>query len=254
MYAARMNPFAPLPTRSRGNAQQELHTLSIAASVTRVKWRPMSSNSAQNSESLDLHEPMLAVATSSIKGASAGGAGQVSLWSWSRPFMPVCILEGHTEGAVPDFDWIDTPAPESIRKDLFSGSEGGEMVGSKIDATNLREHPKGDFLHHDPSVQVVDQGLKVWQHILSIGRDGRCLVQSFVRGKTCITSLRILGFLNSCLTWLSFFMIVHHNRGKTHIASSAFLFFNGKFVAFSRRLRIASDFLHLSASPIRAKG
>lgn len=172
-YASRLSPVTPFSSRSRGNAQQELHTLSIAASVTRVKWRPMSSTVVKIPEATDLHEPMLAVATSSIKGASAGGAGQVSLWSWSRPFMPVCILEGHTEGAVPDFEWIDTPTPDA------------ESPGNNKRANNVRAHQQGDSSQYDPSEQESDQGLNFWQHILSVGRDGRCLVQSFVRGKNC---------------------------------------------------------------------
>ena len=28
----------------------------------------------------------------------------------------------------------------------------------------------------------VKAGLGVWQHVLSVGRDGRCLIQSFARG------------------------------------------------------------------------
>jgi hypothetical protein len=143
----------------------------------------MSTTIVKNPESMDLHEPMLAVATSSIKGASAGGAGQVSLWSWSRPFMPVCVLEGHTEGAVPDFDWIDTPASESIQKDLFSGklsTAGGGTAGTKKGSSNWKTP---DLAQFDPREQDGDHGLNFWQHILSVGRDGRCLIQSFVRGK-----------------------------------------------------------------------
>lgn len=182
-----MSPVTPFFSRLRGSAQQELYTLSIASSVTRVKWRPMSSTIVKNPDAIDLHEPMLAVATSSIKGASAGGAGQVSLWSWSRPFMPVCVLEGHTEGAVPDFDWIDTPVSDALRKDLFNGKlskDAGGASGMKKGSSAWKTHLQGDFAQYDPSEHDGDQGLNFWQHILSVGRDGRCLIQSFVRGKT----------------------------------------------------------------------
>ena len=41
-------------------------------------------------------------------------------------------------------------------------------------------------------------GLGVWQHVLSVGRDGRCLLQSFARGKQpskvfCCCKYRFVG-------------------------------------------------------------
>lgn len=182
-------------------AQQNLlHALSISASVTRVKWRPLASDifSDDSAEIQDRHESMIAVATAPIKGASAGGAGLLMLWSWNRPFMPLSVLEGHNEGAVTDFYWLDTPTAAgpitptvTTRKVKGSSTEKGstkrdptkgllQTTSSRIPGS--RSHESDAILfenseHEDPS----DMG--VWQHVLSVGRDGRCIIQSFVRGK-----------------------------------------------------------------------
>jgi WD repeat-containing protein 24 len=98
---------------------------------------------------------MLAVATAPVKGTSAGGAGFLALWSYNRPFMPLSVLDGHRDGAINDFEWVETPCPFSKTIDLASVT------------TDLSSQAPGT----------------IWQHVVSVGRDGRCLLQSFVRGK-----------------------------------------------------------------------
>lgn len=151
--------FTQTATKS-GIAQRKRLTaafeLSVAAQVEKIRWRP-TLNSSDNffldfsDEVIKHHGSMLAVATSPASGAAAGGHGTVSLWSYYRPFTPLSIVEGHKEGAVVDFLWLDTPDFED-KETFFS---------RKFDESAL----KG-----------------TWQHVLSVGRDGRCLVQSFARG------------------------------------------------------------------------
>lgn len=118
-----------------------IYALNIAAPVTRVRWRP------SNNES-----EFMAVATSSIYGANAGGHGNVGLWSVHRPFMPISVCEGHTEGAVTDFAW----APMMRGNETFLDSS-------------------------DHSTEVGNGSSR--QQILSVGRDGQCLLQDFTKGE-----------------------------------------------------------------------
>jgi hypothetical protein len=198
-----------------------LHVLSISASVTRLRWRPPSKIPISSAEDVgnveDLHDAMMAVATAPIKGASAGGAGVLSLWSIHRPYMPLSTVQGHEDGAVADFDWLETPqspsepsalsssavssqnAPtEALRRPVtrakassFDGegqpaflNEGHRrLVGPgsicAIDSTLSRESQ--DFSDEE------EQSFRIWQHVISVGRDGQCIVQSFVRGKPFAT-------------------------------------------------------------------
>ena len=116
-----------------------LHVLNIAAPVTRLKWKP--ADGADDS--------LIAVATSSIYGANAGGHGNVGLWSIHRPFMPISVLEGHTEGAVTDFAWAYQVADATINENQSNS---------------------------------VDPFEGKWKTVLTVGRDGQCLLQDFTLG------------------------------------------------------------------------
>jgi WD repeat-containing protein 24 len=134
-----------------------LHVLSISAGVTRIRWRPVANVNRLDGD--DLHDSMIAVSTAPIKGANAGGAGTLSLWSFHRPYMPLSIVEGHQDGAVVDFDWLETPQQSLIRQGLALAS-------------------------HEVNLFSVEQDsrARIWQHVISVGRDGNCYVQSLVRG------------------------------------------------------------------------
>ena len=114
-----------------------LHALNIAAPVTRLKWKPAD-------------DSLIAVATSSIYGANAGGHGNLGLWSIHRPFMPISVLEGHTEGAVTDFAWAEDQASIATIEEKQSNS--------------------------------VDPFVGKWKTVLTVGRDGQCLLQDFTYG------------------------------------------------------------------------
>jgi len=119
---------------------------------------------------------MLAVATAPMSGAAFGGAGQLSLWSWNRPFMALSVVNGHTEGAVTDFVWLDTPKPEE-RDDandyLYDGMDDMEEMTRDLGEVKIND----------------GRGLGVWQHLLSVGRDGRCLIQSLAKGERPINNI-----------------------------------------------------------------
>jgi len=72
-----------------------LHRLAIAASVTRLRWRPPAPKSLATLDNADRHESMLAVATAPVQGGAGGGSGLLALWSFHRPFMALSIVEGH---------------------------------------------------------------------------------------------------------------------------------------------------------------
>jgi len=156
-----------------------IHVLATLASVTRVRWRPPAFESFPM-ESEDRHGAMLAVATAPVKGASAGGAGLLALWSFYRPFMPLSVLMGHSEGAVTDFLWLDSPTDGTSDNRMFQISGAPEHASFRdgsshgIDGTTLGDRSERDGYQDNP--------VGIWQHVLSVGRDGQCLIQSFVRG------------------------------------------------------------------------
>jgi hypothetical protein len=149
-----------------------LHVLSISASVTRIRWRPVSNDKCLAKDGEDRHDAMIAVATSQIKGASAGGSGLLSLWSYHRPYMPLSVVEGHKEGAVVDFDWLDTPQNDK-----------------SLGAVNVSSHEVDSILYDgNGQTDEIEGSFRIWQHVISVGRDGCCLVQSLVRGKRHFSS------------------------------------------------------------------
>ena len=144
----------------------ELYELSVAAQVEKLRWRPPNKNFADRFISgsdavADHHGAMLAIATSPASGAASGRHGTVSLWSYHRPFMPLSIVEGHKDGAVTDFLWLDSPEIEEEEGYILPAYDDGKI--SSLAGT--------------------------WQHVLSIGKDGRCIVQSFARGERPLSNV-----------------------------------------------------------------
>jgi WD repeat-containing protein 24 len=195
-----------------------LHVLSISASVTRLRWRPPSRILVSSPDELnlieDLHDPMMAVATAPVKGASAGGAGVLSLWSIHRPYMPLSTVQGHNDGAVTDFEWLETPQQQHEHDEeqhvVTGRTADGRRHSAPIDAprTQFTEAKRSSSGGGDrdmygsarsrESLELdddIDQLSRIWQHVISVGRDGQCIVQSFARGKKTIRiSLRAGSF------------------------------------------------------------
>lgn len=205
-------------TRAAPILAAPIHVLSISAAVTRLAWRPPAFSYSRYDADLastDPHDGMIAIATEPVKGR-AGGNGLLSLWSHHRPYMPLSVVEGHKEGAVTDFVWLDTPRKTSHTMVPAYGQlfKRHSDEHSRSPAHPQRSESRGratpESLTHSTSVHVglplgvwrVQNGSddeqlnfedsegqetgrlagNVWQHVLSVGRDERCLIQSFARG------------------------------------------------------------------------
>lgn len=203
------------------NRVKPIHVLSISAAVTRLSWRPPAfpfSRQDTDLASEDPHDGMLAIASAPVKGR-AGGNGLLSLWSHHRPFMPLSVCEGHSEGAVTDFVWLDTPREIARKRQTFErmlskrtssgdhssrhydGSQRSESRGrastrtgpSSVRGSSAQKRMQFSADSYDGYIDIdtdedygqADERLAgdVWQHVLSVGRDGRCLLQSFARGR-----------------------------------------------------------------------
>ena len=176
---------------SRG-IPKHIHELSISAQVEKVQWRPPQNNIGATERSrillasptpTDHHEAMLAVCTNAF--GPRGGSGKVYLWSTIQPFIPLCIVDGHKEKSVADFIWLDTP---DIEEDQTSPPRS---MGSKSrQSPSIHLSSKRNRTHKSLDEDGYSQRLSgTWQHILTVGKDGRCLVQSLCRGERPISSV-----------------------------------------------------------------
>ena len=158
--------FQGFVSRLQKSAPRHLYEIVIPAKVECLLWRPPKHSSKISDQSWNVdelnsssisHEAMLAVGTSPLSGTTSGGSGSVYLVSCHRPFMPLSIVDGHSDKGVSDFIWLDTPEIE------FDNSKSRQaLVGYSAKETNLTG---------------------TWQHVLTVGKDGNCLVQSFCRGQ-----------------------------------------------------------------------
>jgi hypothetical protein len=187
-------------SRHKTSSAITLHVLSISASVTKLRWRPPALDTFASDDDdgeVDRHDSMLAVATARM--TSAGGSGVLSLWTFHRPFMPLSVVEGHEEGAVADFVWLDTPQlnkkaePKSNASSSKNGPKNSRRGQPKSagandsgEAVTLRSSGRdADYLFDNKEKETEKKeasAVHVWQHVLSVGRDGRCILQSFARG------------------------------------------------------------------------
>jgi hypothetical protein len=238
-----------------------LHVLSISAAVTRLRWRPPAGDTLVLDDE-DRHEAMLAVSTAPIKGASAGGSGLLALWSYHRPFMPLSVVEGHKDGAVTDFDWLDTPQPVQLVQATETANGGGSPHKHSIslDARQFRRQGSShevDAILYDNSEQDggVDRPAGIWQHTISVGRDGRCLMQSFARGAF---ELRLPHNYSSMLYTPSvthFCMPLFHlilSRRASNTSGSTILLRDGKSLTISEGVRVAAGLFCLSTCSFRS--
>lgn len=169
--------------------------------MTKLRWRPPALDTFASDDDgvVDRHDSMLAVATARL--TSAGGSGVLSLWTVHRPFMPLSVVEGHEEGAVTDFVWLDTPQlnkkAEAESKSSASSSKNGPKHSRRGQAKSAGANDSGEAVVLRSSGRDADyvfdnkeketekkesSAVHVWQHVLSVGRDGRCILESFARG------------------------------------------------------------------------
>lgn len=194
--------------RYKSSSNMTQHVITIASSVTKVRWRPPALDSTNDGEgNVDRHDSMLAVATARL--TSAGGSGVISLWSTHRPFMPLSVVEGHEEGAVADFVWMRTPSPDSESQGDRSQPQRSESKKQQYKVDPRKTRKQGGTQQNNETILIrsggrgdvesilfdnnnnnnntkesenKDSEVAIWQHVLSVGRDGKCILQSFVRG------------------------------------------------------------------------
>mmetsp|Transcript_2795 Transcript_2795/g.6001 ORF Transcript_2795/g.6001 Transcript_2795/m.6001 type:complete len:582 (-) Transcript_2795:1490-3235(-) len=151
---------------------------------------------------VDRHDSMLAVATARL--TSAGGSGTLSLWSFHRPFMSLSIVEGHEESAISDFVWVRTPqtVPKTTNRNfkteqqqpqqksgiqlLASESSLSALTSPLTTSQRLRRKSIDDHDKHyseDEEASDFNSVSYIWQNLLSVGRDGQFIMQSFARGE-----------------------------------------------------------------------
>ena len=178
---------------------------------------------------IDRHDTMLAVVTA--RQTSAGGSGTLSLWSFHRPFMSLSIVEGHKEGAISDFVWIQTPqfVPKSSYGSFeFKLEKEGPKLKTSRSISGSRRMKAGLSTMDDSALETREKNYNrdaeytsnsshvsyIWQNVLSVGRDGQCIMQSFARGErrihsvpsSCFTMANLSPFQQGCGS-LQFFSV-----------------------------------------------
>jgi len=240
----------------------KLHTLSISSPVTRLKWRPptmSNSDNEINEELINPHDFMLGVATAPISGANAGGYGSVALWSCYRPFMPLAIVEGHEEGAVTDFVWLD-----------FSS----QYIDSSKNFTLYNDHYRSNFTtggvivdKNKSETNSEDEMVGAWQHILSVGRDGQCLLQNFAHGEKPLSQVSpsvfavgsLTPFQSGCgslqilsvhqkvpVSSINHFSALKAAKEPDIVLSLIDHSDNGEFETKSQKIKVAPEMIHIS--------
>lgn len=106
-----------------------------------------------------------------------------------------------------DFDWLETPqtsvgdsmtqltrttvdtplsSPTRALADRYYGrNRSTQNTLSESDGTRMQL----DYSEISEDAQLDVTTVKIWQHVISVGRDGRCLIQSFVRGERPISKV-----------------------------------------------------------------
>lgn len=105
--------------------------------VSKIRWRPGNERRFESQ-----------LATSSIE------RNEVYVWNTNLPHLPICTLQGHTDVCT-DFQWVDTP----------SSTYKSPLIVKKTKSNE----PTQDNSH--------DEFLHVHQHMLSISKDGKILLQ-----------------------------------------------------------------------------
>lgn len=117
--------------------------------------------------------------------------------------MALSVVEGHQGGGVADFVWVQTPeAREESEEAVDAMSESHhDAKKSQEEKRKTREESdskteelaavrsggrggvEGQVFDSPTFKDTLSDDRSIWQHVLSVGRDGKCLLQSFVRGK-----------------------------------------------------------------------
>lgn len=105
--------------------------------------------------------------------------GTVSLWTCNNPYVPISIVEGHEEGAVNDFAFVTytSEAVSEVQKFNRRSSTGGVSPTTQFQFSS--QHRRMSDMYE---TAASEQNHRASSVILSVGRDGQCLLQDFSLG------------------------------------------------------------------------
>lgn len=181
-----------------------VHTLFVSSPITSISWQSKGASSV-------LGDSIIAVSTSPIQGANAGGNGEcitdkqthvkcmrftfsfallgvVGLWTCSRPYVPISIVEGHQEGAVTAFAFVPDTATSDEPLMEFNRRLTEPTTSTGISPLMHFESPSQWYSRrrlsefHDAAASA-EKDRPCRSMILSVGRDGQCLLQDFSLGE-----------------------------------------------------------------------
>jgi len=98
--------------------------------------------------------------------------GRVFVWDLVNPHLPVCTLDGHVQDLCVDFAWLNSSNNNDMRG-TFSGSTASRF-GPPDRAGNNRITTS--------HTRITGMRSRAVQGVLSVGRDGRLLVQALTSG------------------------------------------------------------------------
>lgn len=158
-------------------------------------------------------DSIIAVSTSPIQGANAGGngvydskntnhevmtyshfhslsLGAVGLWTCSRPFVPISIVEGHQEGAVTAFVFVSDDSTDSDEPSVSFNRRSTEPTSSGSPDQRYSRRRLSEMHDAAPKTENYQQCKSI---ILSVGRDGQCLLQDFSLGELWVLFMPGIG-------------------------------------------------------------
>jgi hypothetical protein len=127
-----------------------------------------------------LGDSIVAVATSPIQGANAGGNGTIGLWACKYPFVPISVVEGHEEGAVTAFTFVDISSVPGTTAYNRSSSQPAIPLASHHEP--LQQFSKRNSDQNVATMSRIFRESALRSIVLSVGRDGQCLLQDFSLG------------------------------------------------------------------------
>jgi WD40 repeat protein len=151
-----------------------VHTLFVSSPITSLCWRP------NTGETESLGDSIVAVATSPIQGANAGGNGTIGLWACKYPFVPISVVEGHEEGAVTAFTFVDISSVPGTTAYNRSSSQPAIPLASHHEP--LQQFSKRNSDQNVATMSRIFRESALRSIVLSVGRDGQCLLQDFSLG------------------------------------------------------------------------
>lgn len=152
------------------------HTLFTSSEVSRISWSKPERGPSQ----------LAAIFIDSGSKALAGSEGFVSIWDLSHKNVPVCILKGHGAEPCIGFSWISS--------NFSSKNKGNKSKKGKPGSSQPQTGRFGSIFPNSTPEEIEEKEVKdgplhtrlgtlsSTEHILSVGRDGKLLLQQPLMG------------------------------------------------------------------------